>query len=141
MKKWFPILLFFLTLGVASVAQNEEPVQQEGKIQERMREYIQDKLSLTRNEAERFTPVFVRYFREFAHTHREFKSDNLVLKQKIIELRIRYRTEFRQVLDEQRANKVYVYEDEFRRGVLQAIKEIRRDRNDRPLRRNRAMFR
>jgi hypothetical protein len=140
MKKWFPILIFFLTLGVASVAQNEEPVQQEGKIQEMMRKYIQNKLSLSRNEAERFTPVFVGYFREFAQTHREYKSDNLILKQKIIELRIRYRTKFRQVLDDQRANKVYVYEDEFRKRALEIIKETRRGRlENRSLRPNRVM--
>lgn len=141
MKKWFSILIIFLTLGFTADAQNEEPMQQEGKIQEMMREYIQNKLSLSRNEADRFTPVFVRYFREFAQTHREFKSDNLILKQKIIELRIRYRTEFRQVLDEQRANKVYVYEDEFRKRALEIIKETRRARmENRPLRRNRVMF-
>jgi hypothetical protein len=141
MKKWFTILILFLTLGVSAIAQNEEPVQQEGKIQERMREYIQNKLRLSRNEAERFTPVFFRYFREFAHTHREFRNDNLVLKQKIIDLRIRYRTEFRQVLDEQRANKVYVYEDQFRQRALEIIKETRRARmENKPLRRNRVMF-
>jgi hypothetical protein len=105
-----------------------------------MREYIQNKLSLSRNEAERFTPVFVGYFREFAQTHREYKSDNLILKQKIIELRIRYRTKFRQVLDDQRANKVYVYEDEFRKRALEIIKETRRGRlENRSLRPNRVM--
>lgn len=142
MNKCFPILILFITLGVSAIAQTEEPVQQEGKIQERMREFIQNRLNLSKNESERFTPVFVRYFREFAQTHREYKGgDILIFKQKIIELRIRYRTEFRQVLDEQRANKVYIYEDEFRRGVLQAIKETRRDRRDKPiLRRNRVMF-
>ncbi|MBI5859107.1 MAG: hypothetical protein HZB42_15845 [Sphingobacteriales bacterium] len=141
MKKWFSILILFLTLGFASNAQNEEPVQQEGRIQEKMREYIQNKLSLSKNEAERFTPVFIRYFREFAQTHREFRGDNLILKQKIIELRIRYRTEFRQVLDEQRANKVYIYEDDFRQRALEIIKETRRARmENKPFRRNRAMF-
>ncbi len=143
MKKWFPILILFLSLGFAAIAQNEEPVQQEGKIQERMREYIQNRLSLSKNEADRFTPVFIRYFREFAQTHREYKGgDILILKQKIIELRIRYRTEFRQILDEQKANKIYVYEDEFRKRILEIIKETRRARmENKPLRRNRVMFR
>lgn len=143
MKKWFFILTLSLLPGLAAFAQTEEPVQQEGKIQEKMREYIQNKLSLTNNEAERFTPVFIRYFREFAQTHREYKGgDILILKQKIIELRIRYRTEFRQILDEQRANKVYVYEDEFRKRTLDIIRETRRERmENKPFRRNRAMFR
>jgi hypothetical protein len=112
---------------MAAFAQDDEPAQEGGKIQERMREYVQNKLGLSRAEAQRFTPVFVRYFREFAQTHKQFRGDNLILKQRIIELRIRYRTEFRQILDEQRANKVYKYEDEFRQETIRIIKENRRD--------------
>ncbi len=142
MKKWLVILTLFFVPGFAALAQNEEPVPQEGKIQERMREYIQNKLNLNRNEAEKFTPVFIRYFREFAQTHRENKGgDRLILQQKIIELRLRYRGEFRQILDEPRANKVYVYEDEFRKKALDIIRETKRGRIEtRPIRRTRAMF-
>ncbi|HEV7782827.1 MAG TPA: hypothetical protein VGO58_16240 [Chitinophagaceae bacterium] len=127
MKKWLLILFLFVLPGMAAFAQDDEPAQEGGKIQERMREYVQNKLGLSRAEAQRFTPVFVRYFREFAQTHKQFRGDNLILKQRIIELRIRYRTEFRQILDEQRANKVYKYEDEFRQETIRIIKENRRD--------------
>ena len=92
-----------------------------------MREYIQNNLGLSEAEAARFTPVFVRYFREFVLTHRAYKGDRLVLQQKIIELRLRFREEFRQVLDDKRANKVFVYEDRFRREAIQIIKENRRN--------------
>lgn len=137
MKRWLTIL--FLLPGFAVMAQNDEPTPQEGKIQERMREYIQNKLNLNRNEAERFTPVFVRYFRDFVQTHRQNRGDRLVLQQRIIELRLRYRGEFRQILDEQRANKVYLYEDEFRRKAVDIIRENRR--GDRmPPRRTRAVM-
>jgi hypothetical protein len=61
-------------------------------------------------------------------THRQNRGDILILKQKIIELRIRYRTEFRQILDEQRANKVFQYEDRFRVETKRIINESRRDR-------------
>ena len=92
------------------------------------------------NEAEKFTPIFVRYFREFAQTHRSYKGDRLVLQQKIIDLRIRYRTEFRQIMDEQRANRVFKHEDEFRQEVVRMIRENKRDRlESRPLRRNRSI--
>jgi hypothetical protein len=137
MKRWLTIL--FLLPCFAVMAQNDEPTPQEGKIQERMREYIQNKLNLNRNEAERFTPVFVRYFRDFVHTHRQNRGDRLVLQQRIVELRLRYRGEFRQILDEQRANKVYLYEDEFRRKAVDIIRENRR--GDRmPPRRTRAVM-
>ncbi len=142
MKKWFVILSLLFIPGSVVLAQGdtEDPTPQESKIRDRMQEYIQNRLNLSRNEAERFTPVFVRYFREFAQTHHTYRGDRLVLQQKIIDLRLRYRTEFRQVIDEQRANKVYHFEDEFRRKAAEIIRENRRDRMEgKPLRRNRSM--
>lgn len=141
MKKCVIILLTLMSfLPGTGFAQEEQPPLQENKIQERMREYIQNKLSLSRNEAEKFTPLFVRYFREFAQTHRSYRGDRLILQQKIIELRLHYRGEFRQVMDEQRANKVFKYEDEFRQEAVRILKENRRDRMDRPVRKDRSIF-
>ena len=128
MKKWLLILFLFLLPGFAAFSQEDDTNQEGGKIAERMREYIQKNLGLSKNEAQRFSPVFVRYFREFAQTHRLFKTDKLIFQQKIIELRLRYRSEFRQIMDEQRANKVFQYEDKFRQEAIRIIKENRRDR-------------
>ena len=128
MKKWLLILFIFLSSGAAVTAQNDEPDQAGGKIQSRMVEYIQKKLGLSKNEAEKFSPVFFRYFRDFAQTHRENRTDKLILQQKIIDLRLKYRAEFRQIMDEDRANKVYKYEDQFRQEAIRIIKENRRDR-------------
>ena len=140
MKKWLLILFLFLLPGFAAFAQTEDPPRDGGgKIQERMKEYIQSKLGLSRAETEKFTPVFVRYFREFAQTHKENRGDRLILQQKIIELRLRYRGEFRQIMDEQRANKVFKYEDDFRQEVIQIIKENRRE-NRIPVRRTRSIL-
>ena len=131
MKKWL-LILFFVLPGFAALAQQaDQPTPEASKIGERMREYVQDKLGLSRGEAEKFSPVFMRYFREFVVTHRQFKDDKLILQQKIVELRLRYRTEFRQVLDEQRANKVFVMEDKFRREVGDALRENKRERIER----------
>ena len=121
MKKFLFILCISLS-SVCAFAQNEQPG---GKIQERMREYVQNRLGLSKAEAERFAPVFVRYLKDFTQTHRQNQGDKLILQQKIIELRLRYRGEFKQVLDEQRANQVYKHEDDFRREVIQIIKENR----------------
>jgi len=143
MKKWLIISLLIIAPGVTVMAQNdnEGPAPQENKIRERMQEYIQKRLNLNLSEAEKFTPVFIRYFREFAQTHRTYRGDRLVLQQKIIDLRLRYRTEFRQIMDEQRANQVFKHEDDFRREAIQIIRENRRDRIEgKPLRRNRSML-
>lgn len=139
MKKYFVILtLLFATL--ATYAQNERGDDKASKISDRMSEYIKDRLNLSRGEAEKFTPVFLRYFQEFRQIHNENKSDVLILKQKIIDLRIRYRNEFRQIMDEPRANKVFVYEDEFRRQAIQIL-EARRDRlGEKGIQRNRSLL-
>ncbi|MEO5945758.1 MAG: hypothetical protein ABIP79_03010 [Chitinophagaceae bacterium] len=128
MKKYLYILLLFLLPAVAVFSQDEDPGEENGKIANRMREYIQKNLGLSKNEAQKFNPVFIRYFREFAVTHRQNKGDRLVLQQKVIELRLRYRGEFKQIMDEQRANKVFQYEDKFRQEVIRIIKENRRER-------------
>ena len=131
MKKLLLILSFFFFTGTVVLAQNDH-----GKIQERMREYVKDRLGLSKAEAERFTPIFMRYFREFAQTHKQNKGDRLILQQKIVELRLRYRGEFRQIMEEQKANQVYKHEDEFRRGVREIILENKRDNkiNRKPIR-------
>jgi hypothetical protein len=138
MKKYLLILILFFA-AFAGYAQDDGD-DKGSKIRDRMNEYIQDRLSLSRKEAEKFTPVFLRYFHEFRQVHRDFKEDNLILKQKIIDLRIRYRSEFRQIMDEPRANKVFVYEDEFRKKARQIL-ENRRDRLEgKPIQRNRSLL-
>jgi hypothetical protein len=103
------------------------------KIRDKMREFIQRRLKLSDNEAERFTPVFIRYFREWKQTLQENRADGLVRQQRIIELRLRYRTEFRDIVGEKRSNDVYKQQDVF----IREIKEMREDqikarRADRP---------
>ena len=136
MKKWFTILLIMMLPCISGSSQNDEPAQEE-KLRERCQQYVQDKLGLSKAESEKFIPVFVRYFREFAQTHRQYKDDRLIFKQKIIDLRIRYRNEFRQILDEKKANRVYLYEDEFRKKAMEVIRDNKKNRiREKPFRQN-----
>ena len=64
MKKILLILTLALFAGFIAQAQDND----NDRIRDKMREFIQKRLSLTRNEAERFTPVFVRYFTEWRQT-------------------------------------------------------------------------
>ena len=123
MKKYL-IILILLFSGFVMKAQDNDDTKAD-KIRDRMSSYIQEKLGLSKDEADKFTPVFVRYFREFRQTHRDYKDDKLILKQKIIDLRIRYRTEFRTIMTEQKANKVYVVEDQFRKEAIDIIQKQR----------------
>lgn len=123
MKNYLIILMLLFSGFVMKAQDNDEG--KADKIRDRMSSYIQEKLGLSKDEADKFTPVFVRYFREFRQTHRDYKDDKLILKQKIIDLRIRYRTEFRTIMTEQKANKVYVFEDQFRKEAIDIIQKQR----------------
>jgi hypothetical protein len=137
-KKYFIILVLFIS-GICSRAQ-EQNDDKGAKIRDRMSEYIQDRLGLSKAESEKFTPVFLRYFQEFRQIRQTNREDKLILQQKIIDLRIRYRGEFRQIMDEPRANKVFVYEDEFRRKAIEIL-ETRKDRlGEKRFERNRSLL-
>lgn len=121
MKKLLYILIF--TAAVHPVfAQDEGPG--EGKLREKMIEYIQTKLGLSRTEAEKFGPVFVDYFKELKRTNKDFKGDRLVLQQKTAELRLRYRDQFKPIIGEKRSNDVFTHEREF----IEKVKDIRKER-------------
>ena len=135
MKRIILILTLALLAGFASQAQDDD----NEKIRDKMREFIQKRLNLTRNEAERFTPVFVRYFREWRQTLREHKDDMLERQKRIVDLRIRYRPEFRDIVGERRSIDIYKRQDEFIR-ILVEQQQIKNRRDDRPNKRFRSLI-
>jgi hypothetical protein len=125
MKKFLFILTLALFSGLAAQAQDDN----NDRIRDKMREFIQKRLNLSKNEAERFTPVFIRYFREWRQTLRENKEDVLIRQQKIVDLRIRYRTEFKEIVGEKKSNEVFRKQDEFVKIIAEQSRK-----NDRPIR-------
>lgn len=136
MKRFFLIVSIVLASAFAVMAQDDELPDNEGanKLQQRMAVYIQKRLGLTKGEAEKFSPIFLRYIVELRKTHRENKTDRPMLQLKVAELRIRFRNEFRQILDEQRANKIYDYQREFELKVIDEIKQRRLENRTGPRR-------
>jgi hypothetical protein len=131
MKKYF-VILFLSLISVFTVFAQEDDGndnnEQANKLQQKMKDYVQKRLGLSKAEAGKFTPVFLRYIVELRKTHRENRADKPMLQMKVGELKIRYRAEFRQIMDEQRANKVYEYQREFEIKILDEIKERRQER-------------
>ena len=117
MKKFLLILTLALLAGFASKAQEDD----NDKIRDKMREFIQKRLNLSKSEAEKFTPVFIRYFREWRQNIRE--PDVLLRDQKITEIKIRYRTEFREIVGEKRSNDIYRQQKIF----IDNLKKVRDD--------------
>ena len=123
MKKLVYILFFTLFFQAGAMAQQPNGV---GKVREKMVEYIQDRLNLSRAEAEKFQPIFLNYFNDLRKTNQQYRNDRLVLQQKVIELRLRYRDQLKPVIGEKRSNEVFQYERDF----VDKVKEIRDERMD-----------
>lgn len=138
MKKYLLILSLFFLTGFATRAQDGGNDDRGGKLQERMREYIQKRLNLTKNEAERFSPVFLRYIVELRRTHRENINDRPMLLLKVAEVRVRFRNEFKDILDEQRANRVFECQREFEIKIQTELQNRRLE--NRPNRRTRSLL-
>jgi hypothetical protein len=133
MKRFLLILSLLFVTGACLFAQDEDNDGNE-KIRDKMNEYIQKRLNLSDDEAKKFSPVFLKYFKEWRQTIRENKGDKLILQQKIIDLRLRYRTQFREIIGEKRGNQVFNQQEKF----IDEIRSIRKDRlGDRPLKRGR----
>ncbi|MBE2230556.1 MAG: hypothetical protein IAE96_07940 [Chitinophagaceae bacterium] len=134
MKRCLLILTLLFSSSFLLQAQEDEEARL-GKLQEKMQQYIQKRLNLTKGEAEKFSPIFMRYISELRKAHQENRTDRPMQQLKMAEVRVRYRNEFRQVIDEQRANKVFQYEKEFQEIVKREIIERRMQNRQGPGRR------
>jgi hypothetical protein len=132
MKRFLLILSLLFVTGSCLFAQDDDDGNE--KIRDKMNEYIQKRLDLSDDEAKKFSPVFLKYFKEWRQTIRENKGDKLILQQKIVDLRLRYRTQFREIIGEKRGNNVFTHQENF----IRELRDIRKDRlGDRPLKRGR----
>jgi hypothetical protein len=128
MKKILYILIFIFSLSSVSFAQDDDDTG--GKLREKMVEYIQNKLGLSKTEAEKFQPLFLDYLKDMRSTKQHFKGDKLILQQKIIDLRIRYRDQFKPIIGEKRSNEVFQHENEFIKKALQERNERLQNRQE-----------
>jgi hypothetical protein len=140
MKKLLYILSFILFSWVSASAQDDNN-EQNDRIREKMKEFIQKRLRLTKTETDKFSPVFIRYFNEWRQALRNREGvPKLDLQQRIVELRIRYRNEFREIVGERRSNQVYENQEIFIEGLRNNQRAERiKTKDDRPNKRFKAL--
>jgi hypothetical protein len=124
MKKLLFILSLLFVTSTRLFAQEEDENDGGEKIRDKMNEFIQKRLDLSKAEAEKFTPVFIRYFREWRQTLKDNRGDKLILQQKIVDLRLRYRNQFRDIIGEKRGDQVFDHQQRF----IQEMRTLRQER-------------
>jgi len=109
-----------LLLSVSVKAQpprpdNEVRAAQLKKIQAMEMAFITKELNLSPDEAQKFWPVFNQYRNDLRTMASEKKfNDHLDKQQKMLDIRKKYRDDFSKVMNQDRANKVFGAEDEFK---------------------------
>lgn len=121
--KQLPILVAILFTFLESTAQppraeNENRAAEMRKIQAMEMAFITKELNLSPEEAQKFWPVFNQYRSAFKNIAVEKKSgDQLEKQQRMLDLRKKYRDDFTKVLTQERANRVFGAEEDFRSMV------------------------
>jgi len=99
------------------------------KIQAMEMAYITKELNLTPDEAQKFWPVFNQYRNELRSVAVENRQkDHLEKQQKMLDLRKKYREDFSKVMNQERANKVFGAEDEFKSLVRREFQKRQDER-------------
>ncbi len=139
MKKIYLILSFVCIAGFANAqdAQPDLPEKRQQDIEALKVAFISKELNLTPDEAQKFWPVYNQY----THELRSAVKDNenvLDRDEKVLNLRKRYKDQFSKVLGDQRMNRMYGAEGNFRQLL---IKAMNRQQKLKPMRQNRQQLR
>jgi Spy/CpxP family protein refolding chaperone len=131
MKTLYLALLIFLGLPGLGYSQQDESgnINDRKKIQAMEVAYITKELDLTPEEAQKFWPVFNKYRDDVKGVLTDKNiSDQLEKQQKVLDLRKKYRTDFTRILTQERANKVFSSEDQFRQMVRREFQKRQMER-------------
>ncbi len=132
MKKLFLIFTLMLS-GLSFLHAQEEDVanrMQDDRLRSGMKLYIHQRLAVTDEEAKKFDPLLEKYLDDLRKAHTD-NPDPLVRQQKKAEVRLRYRDEFKPIIGEKRANRVFLEEQGFRRQI-RIFLQNRREEGSRP---------
>lgn len=126
MKQIFTCIIALSILASAKAQEQQISPKEAEKIQALEVAFISRKLELTTNEAQKFWPVYNDYKKEIKTvqlTQRNNPNKDIVeTEQKILDVRKRYRDRFIGVIGQPRVNRFFQAEGEFRRVLLNQLK-------------------
>ncbi|RYD81619.1 MAG: hypothetical protein EOP53_05905 [Sphingobacteriales bacterium] len=124
MKQLFTLILTLLSFG--SFAQPAANANKEQKIQALYIAYISKELKLTEDEAQKFWPVHSQYDAEIKAANNS--TDELARQQAQLNIKKKYQDRFSKILGPQRTNDFYVKDGEFRKKMIDRLRQLRQQK-------------
>jgi hypothetical protein len=131
MKKLYLIILsalFFLSARAQNDLQHGL-----GRLEAYKIAYLTKKLNLTPEEAQQFWPIYNKYQDEIRSARADMKTnrpDEIVLEEKMLNIRKKYNSEFSKALNPEKVNTLYKSEKEFGHMVQKELIERRQQKTD-----------
>lgn len=126
MKKYLLIAFLFIAGLTQLKAQQQEDPEENAKIEALKIAFISKKLDLSPDEAQKFWPVYNQYFKEMRQVIKDNKTDEngdvIVGEEKMLDIRKKYRDQFVKIIGQPRMNKLFNAERDFRRILINRIK-------------------
>jgi hypothetical protein len=108
------LLIVFLFISTAYICNAQDGNKDKEKIEAVRTAYITNQLNLTPEEAQKFWPIYNRYFSEVKKAQQESPDDIVAFQEKLVNIRKKYKADFKGVLGtDERVNKVYTAEAKF----------------------------
>jgi hypothetical protein len=125
MKKFFTLLLLLSFHSYFCQAQQNDDGD-ESKIEMVKMAYMTRELNLTPQEAQNFWPVYNNYQKELRQARSKYANDEVAFEKKAVEIKERYQGNFKKVLGNQRANKVYTSDKQFNNTLRNELNNRRK---------------
>lgn len=130
MKRFFYFLVLLIGLSYTAFAQQQEvtPAIPQNIIGLKMA-FVTKQLALTNEEAQKFWPVYYSYTNEIRSVKKQQKDDVLSMEEDMLNVRKKYRTEFKKILNtDDRVNKALTVDRDFMSVVRKELQERARNR-------------
>lgn len=135
MKKFILYISFVMAVFSATAQVNVEDgkgapnPKKEEKIKALYTAYISQQLSLTPAEAEKFWPTHAQYQAELMAVNKSEKNE-LERQQGILNVKKKYQGNFNKILGAERSNTFYKQDDEFRKKLVERLKQMKEQRGN-----------
>ncbi len=123
MKKYILFIVLLFCCSCFLRAQDQDGSKRGEKVQALKIAFITQKLELTAEEAQKFWPIYGQYENDIKGVLADSKNEDVIDNdERLLNIRKKYRPEFTKLLGQARMNSLFASEKEFRRMLLQRLK-------------------